>query len=232
MNHAKKRGDKGEFWWELRACAYYEEFYKPKIFYPDITDSSKFHYEVNGAYSSNTSYFLPIDLEGLAGYLNSKLIWFLLTGLCDSVRGGFYRMFSQNINELPIPDSLEINLPRISKVESSLQGMAREKFISESVFRRRLVDLVPEQGVFKLNKKLDSWWVLGFSELQKEIKKSFKGVIPLAERNDWQDYFELEQRKREDIQREITLLEAQLNQEVYKLFDLTDDEIALIENDL
>ena len=45
----RKRSDKGEFWWELRACAYYNEFEKPKIFYPDITDSSKFHLNASGA---------------------------------------------------------------------------------------------------------------------------------------------------------------------------------------
>ena len=28
-----KRYDKGEFWWELRACDYYDAFDKPKIIY-------------------------------------------------------------------------------------------------------------------------------------------------------------------------------------------------------
>ncbi len=33
----EKRWDKGNFWWELRACGYYEQFEKPKIIYPDIS---------------------------------------------------------------------------------------------------------------------------------------------------------------------------------------------------
>ena len=32
-NKAKKRTDKGDYWWELRACAYYDKFAEPKIFY-------------------------------------------------------------------------------------------------------------------------------------------------------------------------------------------------------
>ena len=39
---AEKRYDKGEFWWELRACDYYGEFEKPKIFWPEIAQSARF----------------------------------------------------------------------------------------------------------------------------------------------------------------------------------------------
>lgn len=83
--------------------------------------------------------------------------------------------------------------------------------------------------MFKLNNKLNSWWELDFASLQLEIKKAFKGSISLAERNDWQDYFESEQTKRQQLQAKVTLLEDELNQEVYKLFNLNPDEIALIE---
>jgi hypothetical protein len=37
----RKRDDQGQFWWELRSCAYYEEFEKPKIVYPDIGASPR-----------------------------------------------------------------------------------------------------------------------------------------------------------------------------------------------
>jgi hypothetical protein len=30
---AKTRGDKGDFWWELRACSYYDKFSLPRIMY-------------------------------------------------------------------------------------------------------------------------------------------------------------------------------------------------------
>ena len=32
----RKRQDKGRFWWELRSCAYWDAFEKPKIFYQEI----------------------------------------------------------------------------------------------------------------------------------------------------------------------------------------------------
>lgn len=225
----KKRGDKGEFWWELRACAYYNEFSKPKIFYPDITNNAQFHRNTNGSLSSNTGYFLPINDIGLSAYLNSKVIWFFLTGVCDSVRGNFYRMFSQNIEILPIHNKLSEHKEILMSLENKIQTTAELRYQCEQQFSRRLIDLCPEDIDFKLNKKLTNWWLLDFAELQKEIKKSFKGNIPLAERNEWQDYFELEKEKRETLSKEIIELEKQLNNEVYELFSLTSEEIELIE---
>lgn len=42
----KKRGDKGEFWWELRACAYYDEFDKPKIQYGHFSPEPLFQQKI------------------------------------------------------------------------------------------------------------------------------------------------------------------------------------------
>jgi len=38
----KERYDKGEYWWELRACDYYADFEKPKIIYPIICEGATF----------------------------------------------------------------------------------------------------------------------------------------------------------------------------------------------
>lgn len=225
----KKRGDKGEFWWELRACAYYDKFSKPKIFYPDITDSYKFHRDENGTFSSNTAYFLSVSDEGVSAYLNSKLVWFFLLGVCDFVRGGFLRLFTQNIHEIPIHTDFSNKKDVFINLERKLHKLSSSRYKCEQGFSRRLIDLCPEDQVFKINKKLESWWLLDFDGLQKEIKKAFKGKIPLAERNDWQDFYDSEKAKRDEFNVEIQALEIELNQEVYRLFDLSDDEIALIE---
>ncbi len=50
---AKRRTDQGEFWWELRACSYLEEFSKPKIVYPEIAKESRFTLEVGAKYLNN-----------------------------------------------------------------------------------------------------------------------------------------------------------------------------------
>lgn len=218
-------------WFELQQAqlAYQPYFEKPKIFYPDITDSRKFHRDSRGSFASNTAYFLPISDEGVTAYLNSSLVWFFLLGVCDSVRGGFLRMFTQNIHEIPMHPDFSDKKDSFINIERELHTLANSRYACEQGFARRLEDVCPPDQVFKLNKKLQSWWRQDFSGLQKELKKAFNGSISLAERNEWQDYFEAEKARREALNSEVIELELALNQQVYALFKLSPAEIALIE---
>jgi hypothetical protein len=104
---AKARYDKGEYWWELRECNYYQEFEKPKIIYPDIAKESRFTLDNDGVYGGNTIYMIPIGSLYILGLLNSKLIfhYFKRTAsvLGDADKGGRLRWFSQDIVKIPIP---------------------------------------------------------------------------------------------------------------------------------
>lgn len=218
-------------WYEIQdTVAYYEEFEKPKIQYGHFSPEPLFHLNTNNAYSNDKSYIIPTDDKYLYGLLNSTVYWYLIKSICPFVRGGFYEVRAQYIETLPVPDKPKDEI--ISAIANDCQTTVEARYKCETNFARRLEDLVPEGGEFKLNKKLISWWESSFSELQTEIKKAFKGSISLAERNDWQDYFEAEQAKRQELQLKVAQLEDQLNQEVYKLFNLTTEEIALIENEV
>jgi|AntRauTorckE6833_2_1112554.scaffolds.fasta_scaffold04176_3 type I restriction-modification system DNA methylase subunit len=231
---ARKRGDKGEFWWELRACAYYDKFALPKVFYPDITDSPKFHLDTTGAFSSNTAYFYPHGNTYLVGLLNSKAVWYFLTGIADSVRGGFYRMFSQNLNRIPLPPAADDQQEKIASLAQQCQQLAEQRQQQRQRFTRRLTDdLCPADQEPKLNTKSLNWWLLDFKTLQSELKKSFKlkakdTLMPVAERNDWQDYFENEKGKISQLDQQLIETEVKLNQEVNGLFGLTESEISLL----
>lgn len=227
---ARKRGDKGEFWWELRACAYYHEFEQPKIQYGHFSPEPLFHFNTNQAYSNDKSYIIPNADHYLYGLLNSSALWFLITSMCPAVRGGFYEVRAQYIETLPVPEK-PID-ETISALAEQCQSHAEQRYQTESRFARRLADLCPADTPFKLSKKLDAWWQLDFAGLQQEIKKAFKGQIPLAERNDWQDYFEQEQQKQARQSQQIARLEQQINQAVYQLFGLTPEEISLIEESI
>ncbi|HZH74335.1 MAG TPA: Eco57I restriction-modification methylase domain-containing protein, partial [Mariniphaga sp.] len=86
---AKKRYDKGQYWWELRACDYYDAFEKPKIMLPDISLRCQATFDCNeNFYCVNTAYIIPgLSLSDLA-ILNSKLIHFFYSNLTPSIRGG------------------------------------------------------------------------------------------------------------------------------------------------
>ena len=100
---AEIRCDKGDYWWELRACEYYDEFEKIKIFYPDIAPKGYFTLdEAGNYYCANSGYFIVNNQKYLLGLLNSRLITFYYSQLAALLRGGYLRFFTQDIAKIPI----------------------------------------------------------------------------------------------------------------------------------
>ena len=101
----EKRWDKGNFWWELRACDYYDKFETPKIIYPDIATTCRFALDRDGYFSSNTTYFIPSDDLYLLGILNSMLGQFYFSEVCAGLEGGgttYLRFFGQYLEGFPV----------------------------------------------------------------------------------------------------------------------------------
>jgi len=69
---AAKRGDKGDYWWELRACDYYPEFEQPKIIYPDIAVRGQYTFDEHSHYMGDTTFFFNSTDKYLLGLLNSR----------------------------------------------------------------------------------------------------------------------------------------------------------------
>ncbi len=121
----KKRQDKGEYWWELRACDYYPEFEKPKLLLPDISLRGNFLYDPSGVlFCANTAYIIPVDDVFLLGVLNSKLISFIYSKISSTYRGGYLRFIYQYIEKIPVRDksyAREISDCMVTLVERMLE---------------------------------------------------------------------------------------------------------------
>ena len=101
---AKARQDQGEYWWELRACVYYDEFEKPKIMLPDISQRGNFMLDpIGGTYTVNTTYIIGNADRYLLGVLNSKCVTFFYSNLSPSYQGGYYRFIYQYLIQIPVP---------------------------------------------------------------------------------------------------------------------------------
>ncbi|MFA4907941.1 MAG: TaqI-like C-terminal specificity domain-containing protein, partial [archaeon] len=102
-NKAENRWDKGNYWWELRACDYYVEFEKPKLLLPDISLRGNFAFDDgNGFHCVNTAYIIPVEDSYLMGILNSKLITFIYQKSSAVFRGGYLRFIYQYLVQIPI----------------------------------------------------------------------------------------------------------------------------------
>ncbi len=99
---ARKRTDQGDFWWELRACDYYDEFENNKIMLPDISLKAEALLDKSGMYCVNTGYIIPKADKYLLAIVNSKLVQFFYSNLTSSIRGGYLRFIRQYLAQIPI----------------------------------------------------------------------------------------------------------------------------------
>ena len=99
----EKRWDKGNYWYELRACAYYDLFDKPKIVWGNLTTKSSFALdEKEGYYVNAPACILPTGSKYVLGVLNSKLISYFLRSICAERQGGFIEQKPVYVSQVPI----------------------------------------------------------------------------------------------------------------------------------
>lgn len=220
-------------WFELQQSqeAYAPHFAAPKISYPHFNDTRNFFFEPLGAFSNDKSYLIPSDDKALLGLLNSRVLWFILSSMSPPVRGGFHELRVQYVEKLPIPawnDSARVELAAASEQASKA---AQERLTLQAALIRRIPDLCPPGRAPKLTGRLQEWWTLpDFAAFRAEVKKAFRADIPLAERSAWEDWITRDRAEIARLSAEITKSEAQIDSIVYALFDLTHDEIALLES--
>jgi len=101
------RADQGDTPYNLRNCAYIEDFSKQKIIYPDISEKLNFQIIEEEIYFNNTIYFITSeteDLDYLLKFLNSNLIdWYYKT-LSVQLGEKAVRMFTIYVLNIPIPN--------------------------------------------------------------------------------------------------------------------------------
>lgn len=109
----KKRGDKGDYWWELRACDYYDEFAKPKIMYQKFQVKPCFVYDDHGLYCNDSMWIIPTENKALLALLNSKMAWWLMKKKCTQIQNGV-QLIWQYLSKIPVPRELPQELATLA----------------------------------------------------------------------------------------------------------------------
>ncbi|MFL5339061.1 MAG: Eco57I restriction-modification methylase domain-containing protein [Gemmataceae bacterium] len=164
-----KRQDQGEFWWELRACAYWSKFDQPKIIFPDLTWRSSFCRDDLGSLIGDTAFMLPIsDLWALA-VLNSPAMWAWLWRNTLHGKDDVLRLKTIYTETLPIP------IPDTKTHSTVITAVERLLGLSQSQHEGRgiLLDwLRAEFAVEKASQKLQNVAALDADTLIAEVKKA------------------------------------------------------------
>jgi hypothetical protein len=103
--------------------------------------------------------------------------------------------------------------------------------IQSTVCHRILKDIALPQHQ-KLTGKLQNFWTLDFAAFRAEVKKAFKVEIPVKDRDDWERYLAEKSAEVIKLTAEIESAEREIDAIIYRLFDLTADEIKLLEGSL
>ena len=217
-------------WFELQQAqdAFATTYNGTKLVYRDIADRPTFSVDT-GTYIDMTCFCLQGAGYFEAALLNSKLIWFALTSETTIASGGFFRMKSQYVEPLPIPPATDAQKAELGALAEAAQAAAEQRYALQQEITRRIPDLA-SNGAAKLTTRLKDWWNLpDFAAFQAEVKKTFKAYIPLRERSEWDNWITENRTKIHALTAEIARIEGEINTKVYALFDLTAEEIELLE---
>ncbi len=100
----EKRYDKGKTPYNLRNCAYHEDFEKEKLVWMDLTEHGRFAYDAEGMFCVNTAFMMSGQaIKYLCAILNSRLItWFMGNTALNSGMG-VTRWIRSSVETIPIP---------------------------------------------------------------------------------------------------------------------------------
>lgn len=205
------RDDQGDYWWELRECSYYPEFEKEKIVWQEIVREPSFAFDSNNFYCEATTFIMTGEyLKYLLGILNSKPVSFFFKKFYS---GGWlgegFRYKKVFLEQLPIPKPSEENEKEIIKLVDKMIDLT---------YKKQILELFIED------------------EIKSGTKKMLEVLKQLQTHPSWIDNSSLEYKK-EIAKNLITSYEDQIKETdklidsiVYTLYNLTTDEIRLIES--
>jgi len=95
-------------WYEIQDnVAYWQDFEKAKIIFPDIAPSSRFTYCEEVMYVDMTAFIISTQNLYVLGILNSTIAEYFISLISSSVRGDYLRFKRQYVSQIPIPTATE-----------------------------------------------------------------------------------------------------------------------------
>lgn len=169
-----------------------------------------------------------LELKYILTIINSKLLgWYHNKTSPKANKGLFPKILVNDVRNLPLVNiSSEKQQPFIEKADKMLSLNKELQDLSQK-FQRMLLR---KFDLEKLSTKLQEWYLLDFSDFIKELKR-LKVKLSLSQESEWEEYFLEEKSKAIAVDSEIKNTDKEIDSMVYKLYDLTDEEIKIIEEE-
>lgn len=199
---------------------YLSQFQRPKIMYQVFQVKPNFIFDERGLYCNNSMWIIPTNDKGLLAILNSKIGWWLITQYCSKIQNG-YQLIWKYFGQIPIVETtyeLRVKADELLSLNQELQQKS-EKFLRS---------LTRHFGMEDFSSKLYNWQLLTYKQFLAELKR-MKINLSLSREAEWEAFFLTEQQKLQTIQQQIDQTDREIDQMVYILYGLTEEEIAIIE---
>lgn len=214
----KARQDKGKTPYNLRACAYYEEFEKPKIMYIHTALKHQFYYDTEGFYLNNSSYFISNADLFLSVFLNSKIfekykkLIFVAYGNADE--GGRNKLDYNKMIDVPVPVLSATEKKPFEDLAIILRHHSEKQ---QKLTNNFLTLLRGDVKGLSMTSKLEKCFEFSLEVLQSELKKQ-KVSIPLKQKTEYLNFFNENQIEYQNLQQEIEDIEQQLDEMLWNLY--------------
>jgi hypothetical protein len=145
--------------------------------------------------------------------------WLLFLKIDDALPNDIGAVFTAKSQKMP-----RLRLGSSSwQLESDALARLRDKIVTG---RKTLSEVygAPLYGI--------KTWTLNFAEFRAEIKKTFKIEIPVKDRDGWEKYLMEKSTEIIKLTTGVEAAEREIDAIVYRVFDLTADEIKLLEQSL
>jgi hypothetical protein len=164
----------------------------------------------------------------LLAVLNSKLFSFIQVNFNTSLQRDDFPAFSLNdFKNFPIASiSIDAQQPFIEKAELML-SLNKELQTEKQNFINTLKE---EKHLQKITKASENFNELDFEGLKTEIGKQKVRFALGQETNEWREYFNTTKQKVNELQAQINQTDKEIDRMVYELYELTAEEIEIVEN--
>nr|MCK4428987.1 Eco57I restriction-modification methylase domain-containing protein [Candidatus Aenigmarchaeota archaeon] len=211
------------------------KFEKILILLPRTTLRIKAIYKNEESHILDRIYYFKInkndfETKFVLSVINSKLTSYLYNYHFGSTKvgGGYFDLKGTQINNFLIPDIvLKEQKPFIEKADLMLK-LNKEFYEKKLKFTNRINQNLNLQ---KITKKLNNFFDLDFKQFCEELKKQ-KVEFSLKEQDEWEDYFNQYKKELSSLKEYIEATDKEIDEMVYKLYGLTNEEIKIVEESL
>jgi predicted TIM-barrel fold metal-dependent hydrolase len=144
-----------------------------------------------------------------------------------SVFSGFIDVYPNYLKALPIPVAVSTEVEQLIVQKVDLLLAAHQNLHkTNNIFFKRL------SQYFKLAKpteKLATWYEMEWADFIKELKKA-KVKVAVKQEVELLEIFETHQQEAQSCLLQIDHLDRLIDQQIYALYDLTKEEIRIVEN--